>query len=139
MSRVGQAISWIRTQPDRPFVIVFAHLCVVGLYVTGNAVSTSPFSDDRAKTLITSDAMPTIHGLAAVVLVVAILLHHYRGAAAGVSLVVWGATTATLFYASHQRVPPGAYWAASLSLVITLAAFLMLVRWGVDGDERGAI
>lgn len=136
-TQAARATSWLRTQPDRPFVILFGHVAVVTLYITGNAVSKLPFSDSHTKQLISSDIIPTIHGAAALILLLAISLHRYRGIAAGASLVVWAVTTASLFVASHQRVPPGAYWSFALSTVITVAAFLMLVRWGVDGDDRG--
>lgn len=129
--------TWLRAHPDRPFVILFAHLAVVALYATGHAVSQIPFSDGNTRTLISSDLVPVSHAAAAVALAVAIAMHRWRGSAAGISLFVWACTTVSLFFASHNRTPPLAYWSFALSCVITLAAFLMLARWGVDGDERG--
>lgn len=129
--------TWLRAQPDRPFVITFAHACVVILYASGHGYSSLQFRDPHARQLITSAVLPAAHGLAAAVLIAAILIHRWQGSAAGISLFVWGATTASLFFVSYQRIPPAAYWSVALSLVITVAAFLMLVRWGVDGDDRG--
>lgn len=135
--RVSAGTSWLRSQPDRPFVILFAHICTVGLYLTGHAYSSVPFSDHRTRTLITSDLVPATHALAALVLLLAIIAGRWAAQAASLSFFVWTCTTIALFLGAHQRVPPLAYWSFVLSLVITLATFLMLVRWGVDGDERG--
>lgn len=121
-------------------VILFAHVSIVGLYLTGNAVSTVvPFSNNQARTLITSDLVPSAHAIAAFALLYAIITHRWSGPAACISFFVWICTTIILFLGSHDRIPPLAYWSATLSLTISLAAFLMLVRWGVDkdGDDSG--
>lgn len=136
-SSVLRLSTWIRAQPDRPFVITFAHLSVVVLYLTGHAYSTLQFRDSHARELITSGIIPIGHAAAGLVLLAAIIFRRGQGQASAFSVFIWGLTTASLFFVSYQRIPPAAYWSVALSLVITVAAFLMLIRWGVDGDERG--
>lgn len=129
-------LSWVRAQPDRPFVILFSHIVVVLLYLTHRAVSDVPFTSHQAHSVVTSPAAPCLHALAAVGLIIAMADRRRQGCAAVVSLFTWTATTIALYFAATQRKPPLALWSPALGLVITLAAFLMVVRWGVDGDER---
>lgn len=128
--------SWVRKQPDRPFVILFSHLLVVALYCTGRAVSAVPFTSGTTHSVISSPAVPLLHLLAFACLVWAMVCPKRQGCGAVVSLGTWASTTVALYFAATQRVPPLALWAPALAAVITAATFLMAVRWGVDGDER---
>lgn len=135
-SRLARTRRWVTAQPDRPFVILFSHLLVVLLYVTHSAVSPVPFTSVTARSVIVSPAVPAFHLLALLGLGLAILRPRWQGCAAVVSLFTWTCTTIALYFAAAQRNPPLALWAPALGLVITLATFLMAIRWGVDGDER---
>jgi hypothetical protein len=130
-------IAWLRVQPDRPFIIALAHALVIVLYVTHRAVSPIPFKGQVSRTLVTSPLLPTLHACALAILVAGILAGHSRliTTAATTSCVTWAFTTVVLFQASNDRVPRLGLWAAALSFVIFVATFLMLVRWGVDGDD----
>lgn len=134
---MGRTARWFRARPDRPFIILFAHLCIVSLYLSGHAVTPIAFTNAQAQTLISSDLLPVAHGVAAIALAAAIWARQGQLYAGTISLVVWSATTGTLFFASHSHVPQLSYWSFALSLVITAATFLMLVNWGVpNGTER---
>lgn len=135
--RRPRLLVWASSQPDRPFVILFGHCLVVVLYLTHHAVSTTPFRGTDAKDLLSSPLLPCLHGLAIGCLFVAIGTKRYKGSAAMTSFFAWAFTTGALYFAATHREPPGALWATALSSVITLAAFLMLARWGADdGDEH---
>lgn len=127
---------WLRTQPDRPFVITYSHAATVLLYVSHRAVSPIPFTSNPAHTVISSPAVPALHALAMVGLLWAMALPKRQGCAAVLSLFTWACTTIALYFSATQRHPPLALWAPGLASVITVAAFLMVARWGVDGDDR---
>lgn len=131
-----QTRDWIRGQPDRPFVILFAHLLVVLLYCTHRAVSSVPFTSGTTHSVISSPVIPALHLLAFTCLAWAMLCPKHQGCGAVTSLFTWASTTVALYFAATQRNPPLALWAPALAGVVTVAAFLMAVRWGVDGDDR---
>lgn len=135
-AQVTRAREWTTKQPDRPFVILFSHILVVGLYLTDRAVSAVPFTSGATHSVISSPMVPALHVVAFACLVWAMACPKHQGCGALVSLGTWASTTVALYFAATQRNPPLALWAPALALVITVATFLMAVRWGVDGDDR---
>jgi hypothetical protein len=135
----GRLLGWIRTQPNRPFVILYGHIVVVILYLAGRAYSGVPFNSDTTRVVISSPLMPIGHLLAAVGLMVGLTMKRGRGPAAFLSLGMWVFTTGALFFAAENRNPPLSLWGCALASVIAVASFLMLAQWGVDGDESGTL
>lgn len=136
---LGEIREWLRAQPDRPFVITFGHLIVILLYLTHHAVSPVPFTGEVTHSIVTSPVIPVVHAIALLGMILGLARQKTRGGAACVSLMTWSATTIVLYFLATQRNPPLALWAPGMSAVITLAAFLMFVRWGVDGVDDSEV
>lgn len=123
---------------DRPLVILLAHILAVTLYATHKAATAVPLSDNPPRLLATSPIMPALHVLGAAALLLGIKVfrsNRSRGVVATTSVLIWAFTTATLYLDATAHTPALALWAPALSFVITVAAVLMLMRWGVGGDE----
>lgn len=127
---------WMPT--DRPLVVTFGHVSVPVLYLTGTAVSPLRFTSDATRALIASPMLPAMHIVAAGGLFLALAWFRepwHRALAATFSVLIWAFTTVLLTEATFAHSPRGTLWSADLSLIITLAAILMAVRWGVPGTD----
>jgi uncharacterized membrane protein len=140
MIRLRPILRRFRDQPDRPMVLLYGHLVVVVLYLTGNAVTPLPFRHATIRTLVDSPILPTLHLTCAAALLLGLTVatsKTARGTIAFVDLWAWVFTTVTLYQGANDRTPHLSKLGAGLASVMCVAAFLMLKRWGNDAERDG--
>jgi hypothetical protein len=126
---------WVGNVPwPFPALLVLAHAGIVGVYVTGTAVSDVPFRSDNVRTIITSPITPLAHLVCAGLLCAGLAWRGtWRDLAGAASAPVWVGYTVILFVSARTRVPPLGLGGAVLSAVVAALAFLVAVGW--KGDE----
>lgn len=129
---------WAHREPLSLIAVVcaVAHLIVVALYLTGQAVSSIPFTASAADTIVNTPAIWIAHIIAASTLALGVANERMRGVASYISFAVWLGYSVALLLAAKFREPPLGLVGFGLAVGFSLISLVLLYLWrGRDEDS----
>lgn len=116
-------------------VVAGAHLAIVALYMTGQAVSTVPFTQDTAATIVNTPLVWIVQLIAAGGLALGVANDRMRGVVSYISFAVWLGYAIALLLAAKFRQPPLGLVGFALAIGFSAISFVLLYLWrGRDED-----